>query len=108
MIKKPTFWPEASAVFDVPKTLVMARDAAMRARIGSSALVVSTPLDLIRELEFRGTAISSIVLTGNYARDPELAAFLYDHYPLIEVTVEDPAIEAETEWRRHAALTLVA
>ena len=108
MIKKPTFWPEASAVFDVPKTLVMARDAATRPRESANALVVSTPLDLIRELEFRGTAISSIVLTGHYARDPELASFLYDHYPMIQVTVEDPAVEAETEWRRHAALTLVA
>jgi hypothetical protein len=108
MIKKPTFWPEASAVFDVPKTLVMARDAETRSRVSANALVVSTPLDLIRELEFRGTAVSSIVLTGNYARDPELAAFLYDHYPMIQVSVEDPAIEAESEWRRHAALTLVA
>jgi hypothetical protein len=108
MIKKPTFWPEASAVFDVPKTLVMARDTEARKRIGANALVVSTPLDLIRELEFQGTAVSSIVLTGPFARDPELSAFLYDHYPAIDVTVEDPAVEAETEWRRHAALTLVA
>ena len=108
MIKKPTFWPEASAVFDVPKTLVMAREADARTRHGASTLVVSTPLELIRELEFRGTAVSSIVLTGTFARDPELSAFLYDHYPAIDVTVEDPAIEAETEWRRHAALTLVA
>lgn len=108
MIKKPTFWPEASAVFDVPKTLVMARDGETRRRISANALVVSTPLELIRELEFLGTAVSSIVLTGAYARDPELAAFLYDHYPAIDITVEDPAIEAETEWRRHAALTLVA
>lgn len=108
MIKKPTFWPEASAVFDIPKTLVMTRDADARKNLGANAVVVTTPLELIRELEFLGTAVSSVVLTGVFARDPELSAFLYDHYPGIDVTVQDPAVEAETEWRRHAALTLVA
>ena len=63
-------------------------------------MIVSTPLELIRELEFQGTAIASIVLTGAYARDPELAAFIFDHYPLIDVIVEDPSLEAEAEWHR--------
>jgi hypothetical protein len=108
MIKKPTFWPEASAVFDIPKTLVMATDADTRSRVNARALVVSTPLELIRELEFQGTAIASIVLTGKFARDVELAAFICDHYPLIEVVVEDPSFVAEAEWLRHAELTLVA
>ena len=48
------------------------------------AMVVSTPLDAIVRLEHR-KRIRTVVLTGSYARDRELAAFLDEFYPSVRV-----------------------
>jgi hypothetical protein len=48
------------------------------------AIVVSTPLDAIARLE-RRNHIRTVILTGSYARNSELAAFLWEFYPSIQI-----------------------
>ena len=45
------------------------------------------------------------MLTGKFARDVELAAFICDHYPMIEVVVEDTLVENVIEAISQAART---
>ena len=50
------------------------------------SIVVSTPLDVIKWLE--AAPIASVVLEGEFATDPVLAAFLAESYPTIPVAQE--------------------
>lgn len=51
------------------------------------SVVVTTPLDAIVQLEQRNP-IHTVVLTGTYARDSGLAAFLREFYPSVHVDCE--------------------
>lgn len=49
------------------------------------ATVVSTPLDMISQLERAVDPISTVVLAGEFAANRELAAFLVEFYPMIGI-----------------------
>jgi hypothetical protein len=69
------------------KMIVSARGSERHAMMDATeegAIVVSTPLDAILRLE-RRNRIRTVVLTGSYARSPELAAFLWEFYPTIQI-----------------------
>jgi hypothetical protein len=88
MIDKPTTWPEASGVFNAPRTLVMTTASTLESRRGADTLLVGTPLDLIRHLEDPTNGLVTVVLTGQFAGDDDLHKFLRESYPRIELVVE--------------------
>jgi hypothetical protein len=51
-----------------------------------NAIVVSTALDAITKLE--GATIARVVLSGSFAADPVLAAFIVEAYPTVHVELE--------------------
>jgi hypothetical protein len=51
----------------------------------SNAHVIRTMLDMVAYLERRGESIVSLVLDGEFARDHEIVAFLYEAYPSINI-----------------------
>jgi hypothetical protein len=59
------------------------------------AAVVSTPLDLIQELEDQRQLISTVVLLGRAEGHTELAAFLLDTYPSLRVLGMRYAVEPD-------------
>jgi hypothetical protein len=92
MIQKPMQWPEASGVFNAPRTLVMTPEPHTEPRRGADALHVSTPLDLIRHLEDPSNGLLTVILTGRFAEDSDLIQFLRDGYR-VELVVERPVTE---------------
>jgi hypothetical protein len=66
----------------VHHTLIVSNAGRLEER--DDAMVVSTPLDAIVRLE-RRKRIRTVVLSGSYARDQELAAFLDEFYPSVRV-----------------------
>jgi hypothetical protein len=90
MIHKPMQWPEASGVFNAPRTLVMTTEPHTEPRRGADALLVTTPLDLIRHLENPSNGLLTVILTGHFADDTDLIQFLRDGYR-VELVVERPA-----------------
>lgn len=47
--------------------------------------MVRTMLDMIACLERAGSALVTVILGGDYARDHELASFLRETYPTVDV-----------------------
>jgi len=88
MNQKPMQWPEASGVFNAPRTLVMTT-APTETRRGADTFVVMTPLDLIRHLEDPSNGLVTVVLTGRFANDSDLHDFLRESYPRVSLVVEE-------------------
>ncbi len=67
------------------RILIISGEATHRARLTArnrtDAIVVATPLDLIAQLEAGESPVSSVVLTGSFARNHHLATFLHEFYP---------------------------
>lgn len=93
MIHKPMQWPEASGVFNAPRTLVMTTAPYSDTPRGADVLHVMTPLDLIRHLESPDNGLVTVILMDRFASDDVLYAFLREHYPRIDVRIESPVAE---------------
>ncbi len=65
------------------RTLVVSR--AKRKARSKRYLVVRTPLEMINMLQEDRSKIETVVLTGNFAKNPELASFLCESYPTLRV-----------------------
>ena len=89
MIDSPFAWPESSGVFNAPRTFVMTTTREGR-HVGADTVLVMTPLDLISHLEDPSGGVVTVVLTGHFANDPDLGAFLKENYPRVEIVVERP------------------
>ena len=99
MIQKPMQWPEASGVFNAPRTLVMTNEPSAEARRGADTFVVMTPLDLIRHLEDPSNGLVTVVLTGRFANDNELIDFVLEGYRVKLIVEEQVAPQlAPREW----------
>lgn len=92
MIQKPMSWPDASGVFNAPRTLVMTTEPHSEPRRNAETLLVTTPLDLIRHLEDPSNGLVTIILTGHFAADQDLISFLREGYR-VELIVEPPVAE---------------
>jgi hypothetical protein len=92
MIQKPMTWPDASGVFNAPRTLVMTTAPHTETRRNADTLLVTTPLDLIRHLEDPSNGLVTIILTGRFAADQDLISFLREGYR-VELVVEPPVVE---------------
>jgi hypothetical protein len=66
------------------QSLVVVNDASM-AWSWRNAHVVRTMLDMIAWLERAGEMLVTVVLGGTFARDTELASFLRETYPSVDV-----------------------
>ena len=66
-------------------SLVVVKDAIEATPWPDAPLVVRTMLDMIDCLERAGSALMTVVLGGEYARDLEIAAFLRETYPTVNV-----------------------
>jgi hypothetical protein len=66
------------------QSLVVVNDASQAAS-WRDAQVVRTMLDMIAWLERAGSALVTVVLGGEYAADLEIASFLRETYPSVEV-----------------------
>jgi len=93
MMHKPSQWPEASGVFNAPRTLVMTTAPYSDLPRGADVLHVMTPLDLIRHLEAPDNGLVTVILMDRFATDDVLHAFLREHYPRIELRIEQPVAE---------------
>lgn len=88
MNQKPMQWPEASGVFNAPRTLVMTTAPNTETHRGADTLHVKTPLDLIRHLEDPSNGLVTVILMDRFANDDVLHAFLREHYPRIDLRIE--------------------
>ena len=93
MIQKPMQWPEASGVFNAPRTLVMTTADHVEPHRGADTLAVRTPLDLIRHLDNPCTGLVTVILMDHFAADDDLHSFLRENYPRIELVVERPVAQ---------------
>jgi len=66
------------------QSLVVASDASLAAS-GRDDHVVRTMLDMISCLERAGSRLVTVILRGDFARDLELAGFLRETYPTVEI-----------------------
>lgn len=66
------------------QSLVVVKDESLAAS-WRGAHVVRTMLDMIACLERAGSALVTVILGGDYARDHELASFLRETYPTVDV-----------------------
>jgi hypothetical protein len=66
-------------------SLVVVKDAGQAASWRDARVVVRTMLDMIDWLERAGSGLMTVVLGGEYATDLELAAFLRETYPSVNV-----------------------
>jgi hypothetical protein len=66
-------------------SLVVVRDEIEATPWRDAPLVVRTMLDMIDCLERAGSALMTVILGGEYARDLEIAAFLRETYPTVNV-----------------------
>jgi hypothetical protein len=71
------------------QTLVVSADEQHRSLLRACArpdtIVVATPLDVIAQLERDDPHIGTVVLVGSLAASPELATFLREFYPGVEI-----------------------
>ena len=65
------------------RTLVVSR--AKRQQTPKRYMVVSTPLEMIAMLQEDRSRIETVVLTGPFAKNSELAAFLAESYPALRI-----------------------
>jgi len=97
-------WPDGSGQFRRIRTLMISADERQRARLKklrAYAVVVATPLDLIVRLEVdlasKENALSTVVvLAGTFAANRELATFLLEFYPSIEIVEGSSDADPET------------
>ncbi|MDB4953519.1 MAG: hypothetical protein JWO36_1088 [Myxococcales bacterium] len=54
---------------------------------GCDIPVVRTMLDMITSLERAGETIATVILNGDFLKDRQIAAFLRETYPFLEVVV---------------------
>jgi hypothetical protein len=83
-------WPSGTGQMLKLRTLIVASDTHACDELAARELdpvIVSTPLDMILELDREDCAISTIVLAGVF---PELASFLHETYPDLEIVEERP------------------
>jgi hypothetical protein len=66
------------------QSLVVANDASLAAS-WRNAHVVRTMLDMISCLESAGSSLVTVVLGGEFADDLEIAGFLRETYPAVNV-----------------------
>ncbi len=78
-------WPNGTGRWSRARTLVMSQDDRSRSHDRDDVVVVTTPLDLIHELERTDHLTSTVVLTGAFAANRDLATFLVDFYPAIQI-----------------------
>jgi hypothetical protein len=65
------------------RTLVVSRNK--RVHSAKRYLVVTTPLEMIALLQEDRSRIETVVLTGPFAKNPELASFLSEAYPALRI-----------------------
>ena len=90
----PRTWPDSSGRWK-PRTVVVSGDPRHQEQQGPDAVVVQTNLDLISQLEDPHSFVVTVVLAGAFAKDRELASFLIECYPGLEVV--DATDEAKIE-----------
>jgi hypothetical protein len=61
----------------------------------ADVVVVTTPLDLIRELEHDSHLALTVVLRGAFARNRDFTAFLFELYPMVRVVAGHTGTGAE-------------
>jgi hypothetical protein len=66
-------------------SLVVVKDASQATSWRDAHFVVRTMLDMIDCLDRAGSALMTVVLGGEYASDLEIAAFLRETYPTVDV-----------------------
>lgn len=92
-------WPRGTRTWRPAQTLIVSQDAHHRALLAACArpdtVVVGTPLDMIARLEGDGSVVT-VVLAGALAADLELALFLRESYPSLEV--RDGRTDAALAW----------
>lgn len=78
--------------------MIISGDPRHRTREHADAVVVRTNLELISQLEDPQSFVVAVVLAGRFAQDRELAAFLIESYPGLQVIADtadlDPALLA--------------
>ena len=95
-------WPQGTGQWGSTRIVIVSADE--RRRIGlmnewpKDAALVATPLDVILYLQDNQNLITTVVLagTGGSAADSELAAFLHEAYPWLEIIVRGGS-EKESE-----------
>ncbi len=87
-------WPEGTGSFRRMQTVVMSGDSRLRGMLAAlerpDTVVVATPLDVIARLE-SDLPIGEIVLAGSSPAHRELAAFLRETYPAVQLRVLEAA-----------------
>jgi hypothetical protein len=81
---EPMKWPDSSGRWK-PRTVVLSGDPRHRQPPRPDSVVVRTNLDLIAQLEDPRNFVVAVVLAGAFAKDRELASFLVESYPGIQV-----------------------
>jgi hypothetical protein len=76
------------------RTLVVSRTPPRRTRADTS--VVKTPLDMIRTLQEDREHISTVVLMGSFASNPDVASFLVEQYPALRILSGRPSEEVDS------------
>ncbi len=88
MRKRTMRWPEGTGQFERMQTVVVSSDPRHRMMVAAcgrpDTMVVATPLEVIARLE-ADVPIATVVVTPDHPGNEELAAFLRESYPLIEV-----------------------
>ena len=88
-MNKPRLWPSGTGKWGRARTVIVSNDkdhrALLRQQLRADTVVVATPLELISQLEDQLNLITTIVLAGAFARNPELTAFLCEAYPTLQV-----------------------
>lgn len=83
---QPSSWPDCSGRW-TPRTVVVSGDPRHQEQ-RPDAVVVRTNLDLISHLEDPRNFVAAVVLAGHFAGDRELASFLVESYPGLQVIDE--------------------
>ena len=76
------------------RTLVVSR--VKRPLAPKRYMVVRTPLEMIAMLQEDRSRIETVVLTGPFAKNPELASFLAESYPALRILAGQPDEEPDT------------
>lgn len=76
------------------RTLVVTR--AKRKVRSKRYLVVRSPLEVINLLQEDRNRIETVVLTGTFAKNPELASFLAESYPSLRILAGSADEEPDT------------
>ena len=80
----PRRWPDSSGGWR-PRTVILSGDPRHDTSQAPDSVVVKTNLDLISQLEDPRSFVAAVVLAGAFAKDRELASFLIESYPGLEV-----------------------